>query len=100
MLTTGKPVKGVSRCFVDSNLTGEPLRYHISEVAGGQRSHPPHQHGGCEAVHVIEGELTLELGEAQQVLKAGEGAVFNPSQLHGLRNHSPAPVRYLVILSA
>lgn len=93
-------VKGLLRCFVDSNLPNAPLRYHISEVGAGLRSHAPHQHGGCEAVHVLEGELTLELGDTHQVLHAGEGAIFNPVQLHGLRNHSAQPVRYLVMLSA
>lgn len=93
-------VKGLMRCFVDTNLSGQPLRYHISEVAAGQRSHPPHQHGGCEAVHVLEGEVTMELGDDRQVLKAGEGVVFDPAQLHGLHNHSAGSARYLVMLAS
>lgn len=95
-----RSVKGLVRCFVDSSLQGSPLRYHISEVGAGLRSHPPHMHEGCEAVHVLEGEVTLELGGIRQVLRAGEGAVFNPTQLHGLHNHGAAPARYLVMLSA
>ncbi len=95
-----KSVKGLLRCFVDTNLPDAPLRYHISEVGPGQRSHPPHQHDGCEAVHVLEGALTLDHGGEQQVLNAGEGAVFDPTQLHGLRNHGDGVVRYLVMLSA
>ena len=53
--------KGLSRYLLDTDLDGEPIHVHISEVGPGQRSHPPHQHGGYEAIHMIEGEGTLEI---------------------------------------
>lgn len=93
-----KTVKGVKRCLVDTNLKGEPMHYHISEVGPGGRSHPPHQHPGCEAIHVLAGSATLELGDHRQILNEGEGVIFDPTQMHGLINHGTTPVRYMVIL--
>jgi quercetin dioxygenase-like cupin family protein len=73
---------------------------HISEVGPGQRSHPPHQHGGYEAFYMMEGEGTLELDEERHVLRTNEAIVFDPQKLHGLVNHSGAPMKYMVILAA
>ena len=99
MIFTDKRAKGVGRCLVDTNLQGEPLHYHISEVAPGVRSHPPHQHGGYEAVHVLEGEAVFEIDDERHVLRAGEGVIFDPNRLHGLIGGGTGSVRYLVVLS-
>ena len=92
-------VKGISRNLLDSDLHGEPLHMHISEVGPHSRVHPPHQHEGCEAYYVIEGEGTLEIEEETCILTANESAVFDPRKLHGFRNDSDQPLRYMVILS-
>jgi (S)-ureidoglycine aminohydrolase len=93
------PVKGIARCLLDADLQGEPLHMHISEVAPGERSHPPHRHGGLEAFYMLEGEATLEIDEEQFILRANDAAVFDPQKLHGLVNHSSAPMRYMVVLA-
>jgi quercetin dioxygenase-like cupin family protein len=90
--------KGLNRCLVDDALTGEPLHFHISEVTAGQRSHAPHQHDGTEAVYVMAGEATLEIGDERIVLQSGEGVIFDPQRLHGLINTGPTTNRYMVIL--
>ncbi len=92
------PVKGISRNMIDADLKSEPLHVHISEVGPGSRAHPPHQHDGFEAFYMIEGEGTLEIDDERLILKANESAVFDPQKLHGLRNHSDRPMRYMVIL--
>lgn len=91
-------VKGISRHLVDTDLQGEPLRIHISEVGAQSRSHAPHQHDGCEAFYMLEGEATLEIGDETYTLKANESAVFNPRTLHGIRNDTDQPMRYMVII--
>jgi len=48
---------------------------------------------------MIEGEGTLELGEERHLLRPNEAIVFDPQKLHGLINHSKAPMKYLVILA-
>lgn len=93
------PVKGIANYLLDSDLNGEPLHLHVSEVAAGGRSHPPHQHGGTEAFYMLEGEGTLEIGDERHILKAGEAAVFDPQKMHGLVNYSDQPMRYVVVLS-
>ena len=90
--------KGISRYLLDADVEGEPLRVHISEVDAGQRSHPPHKHGGFEAFYMIEGEGTLEIDGESHPLRANEAVVFDPRKLHGLVNTSQAPMRYMVII--
>jgi quercetin dioxygenase-like cupin family protein len=92
-------VKGIARCLLDEDLQGEPLHVHISEVEPGERSHPPHRHGGIEAFYMLAGEATLEIDGETFVLKANESAVFDPNKLHGLVNTGSIPMRYLVIIS-
>lgn len=91
--------KGLTRYLLDADLQGEPIHVHISEVGPGQRSHPPHRHGGYEAIHMLEGEGTLELDEERYIFGANEAIVFDPQKLHGLFNHSGATMKYLVILA-
>ena len=90
--------KGISRYLLDADVEGEPLRVHISEVEAGQRSHPPHNHGGFEAFYMIEGEGTLEIDGERHPLRVNEAVVFDPRKLHGLINTSQAPMRYMVII--
>ncbi len=90
--------KGISRYSLDADVEGEPLRVHISEVDAGERSHPPHRHGGYEAFYILDGEGTLEIDGERHPLRANEAVVFDPRKLHGLVNTSDAPVRYMVII--
>lgn len=92
------PVKGIDRNLLDTDLQGEPLHVHISEVGAKSRAHPPHTHGGYEAFYLLEGEGVLEIGDETYTLRANESAVFDPQKLHGLRNDSDQPLRYMVIL--
>lgn len=98
MIFAEKIAKGLQRCLVDPSLVGEPLHYHISHLDAGARPHDPHRHGGCEAIHMLEGEAVLELDDERQLLRAGEGMIFNPTRLHGLVNLSTSPARYLVMI--
>lgn len=91
-------VKGIARCLLDEDLQGEPLHVHISEVAAGERAHPPHRHGGIEAFYMLAGEGTLEIDGEAYPLGTNESVVFDPQKLHGLVNTSAAPMRYMVII--
>ncbi len=91
-------IKGIPRYLMDVDLEGEPLHLHVSEVGPGEQAHPPHQHGGYEAFYLLEGAAILEFGDERVHLAAGESAVFDPHQLHGLVNAGDRPLRYVVIL--
>jgi quercetin dioxygenase-like cupin family protein len=92
-------VKGVTRFLLDNDLEGEPIHVHISEVEAGQRSHPPHRHGGYEAFYMLEGEATIEIEDETFPLRANEAMVIDPQKLHGIANHSDGRIRYMVILT-
>ncbi|MEZ4673490.1 MAG: cupin domain-containing protein [Caldilineaceae bacterium] len=91
-------VKGIGRYLLDQDLDGEPLHLHVSEVGAGGRSHPPHQHGGFEAIYMLEGEGTFEIDDESHTIQAGEAVVFDPRKLHGLVNYTDRSMRYIVIL--
>ena len=91
-------IKGIDRYLIDVDLKEEPLHLHVSEVSPGERSHPPHRHGGYEAFYVLEGEATLEFAEERIQLAASESVVFDPHKLHGLVNRGSGPLQYMVIL--
>ena len=90
--------KGIGRHLLDGDLQGEPLHIHISEVAAKSQAHPPHRHEGIEAFYMLEGIGTLQVDNEINVLAANESAVFDPRKLHGLRNDSDQPMRYMVII--
>jgi mannose-6-phosphate isomerase-like protein (cupin superfamily) len=90
--------KGLARYLLDTDLDGEPLHIHVSEIGPGERSHPPHRHGGIEGFYVLEGEGTLEIDGEHQLIRANEAVVFDPTKLHGLVNTGTTPMRYAVII--
>ena len=90
--------KGLTRCSVDEAVRGEPLHFHISEVAAGQASHAPHEHDGTEAIYLLAGEATLTIGDETLLLQAGESVIFDPRRLHGLTNTGTITNRYMVII--
>lgn len=100
MIFNQPTIKGISRYLLDAELGGEPLHLHISEVAPGERAHPPHEHGGLEAFYMLEGSGTLEIDGEEYALGAGEAAVFEPHKRHGLVNTGDVPMRYMVVLVA
>jgi quercetin dioxygenase-like cupin family protein len=91
-------IKGISRYMIDERLEGEPLHLHISQIGPGERSHPPHRHGGYEAFYILEGSGTLEIEDERLALRAGETAVFDPNRMHGLLNTGDTLMRYIVVL--
>jgi quercetin dioxygenase-like cupin family protein len=92
-------VKGIDRLLVADGLDPERLRLHLSEIAPGTRSHPPHIHAGVEAFFVLEGEGVVEVLGERHALKANEGIILDPGILHGLENTGTTRMRYLVIIS-
>lgn len=113
----GSPV-GVSACDgkVIPGLAGDQLTLKVSGAASrgaysliehshapGVPGQPAHLHRDHdEAVYVIEGELTLaigEFGEASVTIRAGQAAVVPRGVIHQPGNLSDRPVRFVFISS-
>jgi uncharacterized cupin superfamily protein len=69
-------------------------------LAPGRQANQPHYHLlEEEHVLVLEGALTLRLGEKSYVMSAGHYVCFPAGQKvgHSLFNHTQSPCRYLII---
>jgi len=92
-------VKGLGQYLVDSGIDPQVLRMHISEIAAGTSSHPPHIHAGIEAFYVLEGYGTLAIDGEQHVLGPNDVIILDPTKMHGLTNTGDVPMRYMVIIA-
>ncbi len=90
--------KGLTRCLVADNVDPNKLRFHISELEPGTRSHPPHTHAGVEAFYVLEGNGCVEVEGESYALSANEAIVIDPARPHGLVNTGSTRMRYLVMM--
>jgi uncharacterized cupin superfamily protein len=72
----------------------------VLELPPGSNTRPAHYHTEEEEhLYVLEGEVTLHLGDRTHQLVPGSYIHFPASQQlpHYLANESPAPVRYIMI---
>jgi uncharacterized cupin superfamily protein len=59
---------------------------------------PPHIHDEEDEVfHILDGELTLDSAAGSSLARAGDTVILPRGGLHGFRNASAAPVRFLVV---
>ncbi|WP_051580547.1 cupin domain-containing protein [Pseudonocardia acaciae] len=85
----------------DVLLRHEETAGHVSLCENTVPAHwagtPLHHHGFDEAWYVLDGTLTLQLGE--KILRAGPGTVtFAPRDtIHAVANHGDVPARYLLV---
>jgi mannose-6-phosphate isomerase-like protein (cupin superfamily) len=99
MAFTTRQVKGLARCLVETGIDPERLRIHISEIAAGSRSHPPHTHDAVEAFYVLEGYGAVEIGGERYAVGPNEAIILDARTLHGLENTGETPMRYMVIMT-
>jgi len=69
-------------------------------LAPGKQANPAHYHMAEEEhVFILEGELTLRLGDKSYIMSAGHYVCFPAGQKagHALINHTDKPCRYLII---
>jgi quercetin dioxygenase-like cupin family protein len=77
--------------------TLDELEMHITTLAVGQVSHPPHRHPEEELLIVKEGTVeTLQNGKASRL---GPGSIIfhSSNDLHNIRNAGTIPATYHVI---
>ena len=68
-------------------------------VPAGWEGPPLHHHAFDEGFHVLEGELTFQLGEELRTGRAGQTAFAPGGSVHTLANLSDAPARYLLVIT-
>ena len=72
----------------------------LEELAPGKRTYPAHYHMlEDEHVFILEGRLTLRLGERRFEMGPGQYVCFPAGQKvgHTLENQTDAPCRYLIV---
>jgi mannose-6-phosphate isomerase-like protein (cupin superfamily) len=73
------------------------IEYSHVPGAAGPPAHVHHQHE--EAFYVLEGELTLQVGQVSVVVPAGQTAVVPRGSVHRPSNPSRVSVRFLLMSS-
>jgi quercetin dioxygenase-like cupin family protein len=66
-------------------------------VPAGWQGHPLHRHGRDEGYHVLDGELTLQVGGELLTAGPGQFAFVQGGTAHALANRTDAPVSYLLV---
>ena len=92
-------VKGLAQCLVAETFDPQKLRFHITEVEAGSRSHPAHTHTGLEVFYMLEGRSTVEVEGEQYELGPNEAIVVDASRPHGIFNSGDTRMRYMVIIA-
>jgi transcriptional regulator with XRE-family HTH domain len=67
-----------------------------SLASGDAHASNPHPPGTRELLHVISGELTVEVGPHSERLKAGDAAVFSADTPHRYLNAGRRPTRFMM----
>ncbi len=89
---------GRSRSIVRApTATVEELESHITTLAPGEDSHPPHRHPQEEIVLLKEGTLEAHLEGQVTRVEAGGFVFLASNEEHSVRNVGPTPATYYVI---
>jgi len=69
----------------------------IADIKPGQENHPPHKHADEEFLYLIDGNGTWTLGDKTIAAHAGDILYSAPGVLHGIKNTSDKPLKWLVV---
>ncbi len=62
-----------------------------------QKTFNPHYHEDMTEVFlIIEGEVSMKVGEEQVTVRKGDAVVVEPNEVHTMTNHSDEPLHYIV----
>jgi mannose-6-phosphate isomerase-like protein (cupin superfamily) len=86
-----------SRIALGAQNTGGTIGIVENRVMPGWPGPPLHHHAFDETFHVLEGELTFQLGTDRILGRAGETLFVARGVHHTLANLSGSPARYLLM---
>jgi mannose-6-phosphate isomerase-like protein (cupin superfamily) len=77
--------------------TGYPVELHMTRLAPGQISHPPHRHVNEEVMMLRSGQLDAFFGGENHRVTAGSTVYMASMEEHNWKNPGPEPAEYFVI---
>lgn len=80
-------------------IWGERVMMAIITVPANQPIGPPHKHPNEQAGLILEGEVTITIGNETRTLKQGDAYIAPPNVPHGRAKVSKNPIRTLEIFS-
>jgi quercetin dioxygenase-like cupin family protein len=89
--TNSKPV------FDNPTITMDKLEVHITTLAPGKESHPPHRHPWEEIIFVRDGQVDFTINGVVHHAGPGGYAFFASNDPHNARNVGSTPATYYVV---
>jgi len=83
---------------LDFPVTERQMDAYLAEFPAGAPASAPHDHAGAEFVYVIEGRLTITLGETAVELDAGDAVRFASEVAHSYRAAGGGAAQALVVV--
>lgn len=98
--TVTNPISGEKVTFICTAAETKGLKSVIEiELQPKGEGPPPHYHKAySETFRILEGEVSLQIGEEFKTAKEGDSYTVNKSQIHAFRNESSLPARLEVTL--
>jgi (S)-ureidoglycine aminohydrolase len=87
--------KGSRRNFFERSTAMTPrFEMHVTSLKQGVNSHAPHAHRAEEIVLLIDGNVTLQIGDKQEKASAGDLVFLGSEVPHALLNTGEVPCLY------
>src|SRR5437762_14099592 len=85
------------RVLLRSEQSDGRLSVTESTMPAGAKGPPLHTHAFDEAFYVLDGELTVQVGDELATTRPGELAFARGGVSHTLANRGGAPARFLIV---
>ena len=83
--------------FNGETHSGYPIELHMTKLAEGQLSHPPHHHPNEEVLMLRTGQLEANFAGKVSRITAGSTVYMASNLEHNWKNPGPGPAEYFVI---
>ncbi|MDN4639384.1 helix-turn-helix domain-containing protein [Agreia sp. PsM10] len=94
------PPEGLGEAVSTRMLYGAPgrrIEVYLSTYPPGQTDPEPFQHSGEDIIMVLEGRMTLTVGDRDEQLRAGDAAWLDSSAPHSIQPQGRADLQIIVI---
>jgi transcriptional regulator with XRE-family HTH domain len=88
------PAGGAARLMVGTQPPDVLELWDWTLAPGDRHTSAPHAAGTTELLQVLEGAITIEVGDAAYALAAGDAAAFRGDLAHAYRNDAVPPARF------